>query len=158
MSVFAHLSHLGLCVSDLARSKRFYVDALGFRELGDLRAAGRETAALLEVSEASLHAVYLERDGLRLELLHFEQPGTTGAGDPRAMNAPGLTHLSFRVTDLDRAIAAVEASGGRCLEGSRVEMPALHTRVAFVLDPDGTRLELLEAPGDPRALPIAPSG
>jgi hypothetical protein len=29
----------------------------------------------------------------------------------------------------------------------------VRTRAAFVTDPDGTRVELVEAPGDPAALP-----
>lgn len=146
------LSHLGICVSDLARARAFY-RALGFEERGALRAAGRATETLLELPGARLDAVYLERDGTRIELLHYDAPGTRGESSPRPMNALGLTHLSFRVRDLDETLAAIRASGGREIAASRVEIPETRTRVAFATDPDGTRLELVEAPGDPAALP-----
>jgi catechol 2,3-dioxygenase-like lactoylglutathione lyase family enzyme len=149
------LSHVGICVTDLARSVAFYRDALGFRELSRLEVAGREPARLLDLARVSLRAVYLERDGTRIELLKFDSPGETGGPGPRPVNRPGLTHLSFRVESLDDAIAAVKRSGGRPLEDSRIDNAALRTAAVFVTDPDGLRIELLEAPGDPSSLPGA---
>jgi catechol 2,3-dioxygenase-like lactoylglutathione lyase family enzyme len=147
------LSHLGICVSDLARAVGFYRDALGFAERGPLEVAGEPAARLLGLPELKLRAVYLERDGVRIELLHYVAPGALGDGTPRPMNALGLSHLSLRVADLDRAVEAVLRAGGRLLAASRIALPAARTRAVFVTDPDGTRLELVEAPGDPAALP-----
>jgi hypothetical protein len=62
------------------------------------------------------------------------------------MNRRGPTHLSLRVADLDAAAAAIEAAGGRVLGATRIEVPAARTRAVFALCPDGTRLELVEAP------------
>jgi predicted enzyme related to lactoylglutathione lyase len=69
------------------------------------------------------------------------------------MNALGLTHLSFRVDDLDDVIHKLEKAGGRVIERSVVEIGGGKFRALFALDPDGTRLELIDVPGDPRALP-----
>ena len=151
--VVLRLTHLGICVSDLDRSAAFYRDALGFRELGRLEVASRAASVLLELEGVDLEAVYLERDGFRIELLRFRRPGTTGDPAPRPMNALGFTHLSFRVADLDAALAAVRAAGGRVLEATRTEAPEFGARAAFAADPDGVRLEIVEAPGDPAALP-----
>ena len=71
------------------------------------------------------------------------------------MNALGLTHLSLRVADLDEVARAVRGAGGHVLAASRVEIPEARTRALFATDPDGTRIELVEAPGDPAALPGA---
>jgi catechol 2,3-dioxygenase-like lactoylglutathione lyase family enzyme len=147
------VSHLGLCVADLERSLRFWRDGLGFRERSSLDVAGHAAEVLLGLCDVKLHAVYLERDGLRLELLHFASPEARGAAAPRPMNEPGLTHLSIRVDDLDAALARLAACGGRVLAGTRIDLPAARTRAAFVTDPDGTRVELVQAPGDPVALP-----
>ena len=38
---------------------------------------------------------------------------------------------------------------GRLLEQTRIANPAFQAKVICVLDPDGVRLELVEAPGDP---------
>lgn len=153
--VILRVSHLGLCVADLERSLRFYCEGLGFREAAGLDLAGEPSATLLELPGVALRARWLERDGVRLELLHYPSPGASGDGRPRAMNALGFTHLSFRVAELDAAVARLEALGGRSLAHTRVDNAHLGMRAVFVVDPDGARLELLEAPGDPAALPGA---
>jgi catechol 2,3-dioxygenase-like lactoylglutathione lyase family enzyme len=152
------LSHFGLCVADLERSLRFYCEGLGFQQAGALDVAGEPSATLLELPGVALRARWLERDGFRLELLHYPAPGATGDGRARAMNERGYTHLSFRVADLDAATAHLEALGGRRLAHTRIDNPQLGMRALFVLDPDGARLELIEGPGDPAALPVPSRG
>ena len=147
------LSHIGICVSDLESALAFYRDALGFRELSRLDVSGAAADTLLELQGTQLHAVYLERDAVRIELLWFEEPGHRGEGNPRPMNQLGLTHLSFRVEDLEAVLASIERAGGRVLEPTRIDNPEFQARVAFATDPDGTRIELVQIPGDPDALP-----
>ena len=69
------------------------------------------------------------------------------------MNALGLTHLSFRVEDLEAVTARLVALGGRVLEDTRVDNPRYGASVLFLVDPDGTRIELVQQPGDPNSLP-----
>jgi glyoxylase I family protein len=147
------LSHIGICVSDLERSTGFYRSALGFRELSRLEVSGAEAEQLLQLTPLTLRAVYLERDGTRIELLRFDTPGETGGPGPRPINQLGLTHLSFRVASLDDAISATLDHGGSVLDGTRIDNPKFKTNAIFVTDPDGLRIELLETPGDPAALP-----
>ena len=139
------LSHLGLCVSDLARAKRFYCEGLGFSEALELEFAGEPSATLLELPAVEFAAVYLRRDGLLLELLHYDAPAATGDRAPRAMNALGFTHLSFRVAGVDAVAERLVTLGGRALEQTRIHNPALDARAIFVVDPDGTRIELFES-------------
>jgi catechol 2,3-dioxygenase-like lactoylglutathione lyase family enzyme len=147
------VSHLGICVSDLSRSLRFYRDGLGFREESTLDVSGPHVDQLLSLQGTKLHAVYLVRDGLRLELLSYTSPATIPPTPPRPMNQPGLTHLSLRVTDLEETIAQLRRAGAPVLEATKIGIPALHTAAIFVTDPDGTRIELVEAPGDPTSPP-----
>lgn len=139
------LTHIGICVSDLVRSRRFYCDALGFTEVGALSVSGDEASTLLEIDDVELEAVYLERDGVRIELLYYPTQ-TRGALDtPVPMNQPGFTHLSFRVDDLGATIDALVKAGGRVLAHTRIENPQFRAGAVFVTDPDGTRIELVEA-------------
>lgn len=147
------LSHIGLCVSNLERSIAFYRDVLGFSVLSRLEVSGKDAERLVGLANLELSAVYLERDGTRLELLYYASPGHVAGEMPNPLNRLGLTHLSFRVSDLERALAAIPHAGGRVLDGSRIENPRFRTHAAFVLDPDGLRIELLETPGDPNSLP-----
>jgi len=147
------LSHLGLCVADLDRARRFWCEGLGFREVGALRVAGEPSATLLELPDVELDAVYLERDGVRLELLHYPTPGHTGTPEARPMNALGLTHLSFRVEDVPETAAALVALGARERPGTRVGNPEFAAGAVFLTCPDGSRIELVSMPGDPGRLP-----
>ncbi len=146
------LTHLGICVSDLDRSLRFYRDVLDCKEVGRLELEGEPTATLNGFPDVEVRAIYLERDGWRLELLAFAVPGYVGPKAARPMNQLGLTHLSFRVADLDAACEQIQAAGGGLLPETRLELPG-PTRVIMALDPDGLRLELIQGSGDPNAVP-----
>ena len=150
------LTHIGICVSDLSRSVAFYRDLLGCKEVGRLLADGATTDRILALEGTELEAVYLERDGFRLELLHYRSPGHRGPASPRPMNQLGLTHISLRVDDIDAVLAAIEAAGGVILRERLEPNPVGATRVEMVTDPDGMLIELIDAPGDPAAIPTMP--
>ena len=46
--------------------------------------------------------------------------------------------------------------GGGLLRETRLAMPGSPTRVIMAFDPDGMRLEVIQAPGDPNAVPGSP--
>jgi len=150
-----HLSHIGICVADLEVAHRFYSEGLGFREVHRLHVEGEHAEQLLELPGLTLEVVYLERDGTCIELLYYAKPGHQGEPEARPMNQRGLTHLSLRSDDLDSDIQALGSLGGRVLDATRIDNPAYRSRVVFVTDPDGTRIELVERPGDPASLPGA---
>jgi catechol 2,3-dioxygenase-like lactoylglutathione lyase family enzyme len=148
------LTHVGICVSDLERSLRFYRDLLGFRFEHELAVEGEPSDTLLRLRDVKLHATYLVRDGVRIELLRFASPA---APPPRTrtMHEHGLTHLSFRVANLDATLAALRAAGERVLEETVIRFPEFQSAACFVIDPDGQVIELVQAPGDPAAPPRA---
>ena len=92
-------SHVGVCCSDLDRSTRFYCGVLGFRELFTVE-LGPEVAATMEI-DGRFRSRMLARDDLRLELLHWIEPEAQGDGARRPMDRLGVTHLCFRVDDVD---------------------------------------------------------
>lgn len=136
------VTHVGICVSDLERSVEFYERALGFVEDGRLQASGAETSRILGVPDVVLDMVYLDRDGLRIELLTYAG-GVQPADAPRAMDAVGFTHLSIRVDSLDDLVGPIKTHGGSVLEDSLVHFEWGNSGV-MALDPDGTRIELIE--------------
>jgi glyoxylase I family protein len=141
--VIRSFSHVGICVAELERSLAFYRDALGFREVRRLEIAGEVPETLLALHDVDLEAVFLERDGVRIELLHYRSPAHRGNGEPRPMNALGLTHLSLRVGDLAATIEALERAGARVLHATRTWNAELASGAVFAVDPDGTRIELI---------------
>jgi catechol 2,3-dioxygenase-like lactoylglutathione lyase family enzyme len=129
-------NHVGVCVSDLARARRFYEQALGFDYWWELKAPDDGTSTLLRVRKpVDLHAVYLRHGDVVLELLHFGGPDHPQRRE-RVMNEPGLTHLSLSVEDIAATLERVGACGGEVLEDTDVGAAVM------VRDPDGQLLEL----------------
>lgn len=128
-------NHVGVCVTDLNRSRRFY-EGLGFTHQRDLRPPDGLTGKLLGVSSPGLTTVYLTMGAFVLELLHYERPGNPPARE-RMMNEPGLTHLSVSVDDIPAVVEQVPALGGEVVEASNIGMAVM------VRDPDGQLIELL---------------
>jgi len=139
-------SHLGLCVSDLDRSLRFYCDGLGFTRGGgyDLDSAAQTGLdRSLEVDgRARIRSQFISHGTLQIELLAFVDPPAGGTPSPRR-NLLGLTHLAFFVDDVDEAAARLAACGGTVLDDTRSN-PGVE--LVFVADPDGVRVELMGAP------------
>lgn len=146
MSTTIRTSHLGLCVTDLDRSLRFWVDGLGFErgERYDLddRMVPNLPAALEVGTPVALVSQFVRRDGVAIELLAYGTPTPTGRpSDTRGQI--GMTHLAFHVEDLGAAIDHLVAHGGTVVDGTRVDVG---TPVVFLEDPDGVRVELMERP------------
>jgi lactoylglutathione lyase len=141
-------SHLGVCVSDLDRSVRFYCEALGF-EKAESHAIGSEFAALMDFADVELTSQFVRRGSTAIELLSFTQPVAFGDGERRAVNQLGLTHLSFRVPDLAAVLRRVLDLGGAVVESSRTVLDLGGTELQFVYctDPDGVRIELMDLGG-----------
>lgn len=133
-------SHIGLCVTDLERSLRFYVDGLGFEEFARFELE-RDIA---EVDPpVRLTSLFIQKGGLRVELLHYRSPGSFGHPSTRR-NQLGLTHFSFVVDDVDAAAADLVNYGGTIIDGTRSGQhdPDM-VQIIFLADPDGTRVELM---------------
>ena len=135
MSAF---NHVGQCVTDLERSKRFYCELFGFTLEREIEPPDESSAQLLSLTPPlGMTAAYIVRDGLVLELLHFAAAGQTRPFRPRTVNEPGLTHLSLSVDDIDAVCARVPDYGGEVIAASNIGA------AVFVRDPDGQLLELL---------------
>lgn len=135
-------THLGLCVTDLDRSLRFWCDGLGF-ETREVLQLGSEWANALEVgTPAEFTSHFIRKGELEFELLYYASPPPQGT--PSASRGQvGITHLAFSVDDLDAAIDHLVAHGGTVLDDTRTALGPVS--LAFVADPDGVRIELIQS-------------
>jgi catechol 2,3-dioxygenase-like lactoylglutathione lyase family enzyme len=141
------IQHVGLVVSDVDRSRRFYAEALGLEEVP-------------RPPNFTFEGAWFRFGGTELHLLS-EAHATGGAGqpDPGAGAERGMTHhLAFEVDDLDAARERL-ATNGIGLEGGPMPRGDGYVQV-FFLDPDGHVLELFQWTGDdqsdaPARAPIA---
>ena len=131
-------NHTGQVVTDLARSKRFYQEVLGFTPWYEITPPDAATAKLCGLDPPlGVTASYLTLDGFVLELMHYSAPGAVGRFTRRRMNEPGLTHLSISVDDVRETAVKATKYGGEIVEESDVGA------ALFIRDPDGQLLELL---------------
>ena len=138
-------SHLGICVRNLERSMRFYCDGLGFEKAETFEVTDAFGAALEVAGDVAGTSQFIRRAGMRIELLAYQSPGTSGEPS-RRRNQLGVTHLSFVVEDVDVAAKHLVACGGTLLPATRTGSDPAATQLVFVADPDGVRIELMSNP------------
>ena len=137
--------HSAICVRDVDESLRFYRDGLGLTVLMDQVFDG-DWPTLFDATSSRLRSVFLGDPGVRdagiVELVAFD----SGVGDGPPPGAPhsGFFLLSFFV-DLDLVAERLAVLGYRDLR--RIEQPAPGGAVAMatLVDPDGVRIELIDA-------------
>lgn len=125
------IGHVAIKVSDLERSLDYYVNTLGFAEM--LR---------LNKDDGSVWLVYLRiTDAQYLEVF----PGADSDRAP-GWDANGLNHVCLTVDNIDRVLAQVEAAGLKLLLPLKTAVDG--NRQAWLEDPDGNRIELMEMAAD----------
>lgn len=126
--LFNKVHHIAIICSNYEKSKRFYVDVLGFKILKETYRKTRESYKL----DLALNGEYI------IELFSFPNP-------PNRVSKPeaqGLRHLAFEVDDVERTSAVLRDQG--------VTVEPLRTdeqngkKFTFFQDPDGLPLEIYE--------------
>lgn len=121
--------HTMLRVGDLVQSIAFYTEVLGMQLLRQHDyPEGRFTLAFLGYGDEASHTV--------LELTHNWDTSSYELGN-------GYGHIALAVPDAAAACAQMKQRGGRVV---REAGPMKHgsTVIAFVEDPDGYKIELIE--------------
>lgn len=133
------LDHIGLNVRDLRAAEQWYVAAFGYT---------RELAARLDAFELDIVMLLHPVRGDRLELLHRpgSQPGLRAADPPAAVLTEGFGHIAFDVVGVDAEFDRLVALGARPVMTPRPS-PEPGVRMAFVADPEGNLVELLDRAG-----------
>lgn len=125
------IGHVAIKVTDLDRSLDFYRDRLGFPEMLRLKHDNGET-----------WLVYLRiTDDQYLEIF----PGAENDRAP-GWNANGVNHMCFTIEDLDGTTERIKAAGISLT--SEIKPGLDGNRQAWIEDPDGNRIELMEMAQD----------
>ena len=135
----AFVAHIGLCVTDMARSARFYCELLGFQHCRRLEMSADQVSDFLGFDPPGhdLKAQYLSLGDFQLELLQY-QPAGEDRVRGRAMSETGLTHISIGVESVAAVLARLAEYGGELVA-------TIGEAAAMIRDPDGQFVELLEA-------------
>jgi lactoylglutathione lyase len=130
------LDHVGLNVADLAAAEAWYADAFGYV---------RELELRIDAVDLDIVMLIHPERGDRLELLHRpgSAPGLRAANPPEAVLTQGFGHLAFDVLGVDEHFDRLVGLGARSVMTPRPS-PEPNVRMAFVADPEGNLVELLD--------------
>jgi lactoylglutathione lyase len=130
MLTVSSIAHVAIRVKDIGPSLDFYVNRLGFKEMMRLERDGR------------LWLVYLRiTDDQYLEIF----PEGTGGPAPKH-DIVGYNHLCLGVDDIDRAVSELGNAGIPLHQAKK--MGADNNWQAWIVDPDGHRIELMQMSAD----------
>jgi glyoxylase I family protein len=122
------IHHIAIICSDYARSKKFYVETLGFSIIQETFRAERNSYKLdLRVGENG-----------QIELFSFPNP-------PPRFSSPeacGLRHLAFKVDDIKQTVDYLKSQG---VETENIRIDEITgKKFTFFKDPDNLPLEIYE--------------
>jgi catechol 2,3-dioxygenase-like lactoylglutathione lyase family enzyme len=149
---------IGLTVSDVERSVRFYTDVLGFTPVSDVEVTGAPYEALRGVFGLRMRVVRLRLGDELLELTEYVAPrGRPAPADARS-NDRWFQHVAIIVSDMDRAYRRLREHRVEHVSSGPQRLPdwnpqAGGIRAFYFRDPDAHPLEVLQFPpdkGDPR--------
>jgi catechol 2,3-dioxygenase-like lactoylglutathione lyase family enzyme len=140
------MDHVGVVVDDLEAATAFFVE-LGFQLQGRGQVEGEWAGRIIGLEDVQTELAMLEAPdgGGRLELIKFHSPPSQDGNAGAPANARGIRHLSFRVDDVDAAVAGVRAHGAE-LVGEVVRYGDAF-RLCYVRGPEGIIVELAEPLG-----------
>jgi glyoxylase I family protein len=119
------IHHIAILTPDLARLEAFYTQTLGLPVVRRWDAAG---------------IVFVDAGGVWLELTRLDAPA--GHAAPHALDhGIGINHLALRAHDIDITYEELMRRGVRSIAAPEIFEDL---RVAFLADPDGNVIELVE--------------
>ena len=117
-------------ILDPEKSTDFYVNKLGMKKVGEM-----------DLGSATNHFFAMEEDASEpmLELTHnHDRTEPYDKGD-------GYAHVAFTVDDLEGIVARIKEQGVRVtLEPKTLTADGHDYRIAFIEDPDGYKVELVQ--------------
>ena len=138
--------HIGIQVENLDRSIAFYAGALGF----ELRERFTKSEPYLQElvgypgAELEIAVMTIPSTTVELEILEYRNV-IREAVDPGTAN-PGTGHFCLFVSDIDELVERAHRHGGGSVSPVQTSTagPVAGSRLVYLTDPDGIRVELVE--------------
>ncbi len=143
------IDHVNLVVRDLEGMIAFYTQVLGFRVTKRVTIHGDWVDRVVGLAGVEAEVVYLEMEAdTWVELIRYAAPPGAAAAGVERPNTFGIRHLAFRVNDMDKAVATLQAAGV-ALAGAVETVPTsqvtytgdVRKRLVYFRDPEGNLLE-----------------
>lgn len=136
------LHHVGMSVPSLDEARRFYVDLLGFTELGSGEfAEDDDVDRIMALDGAAANVAFLTFGDFKIEMFEFAAPAQSRDDSGRPVYLHGITHLCLDVTDVRSVHSRLKAAGMR-FHSDPVDKEGVRT--VYGRDPFGNAIELQE--------------
>ncbi len=144
------IMHVGITVSDMDRSIKFYRDVLGLNYIGEIIMEGKETDLLFAKNNCKARVAYLKgTDDISsppVELIQFLNQETKK--DKADLFKTSISEICFKVTDIDKMYNHLLKNNVECLSKPQEFDFSLYgfgkSKALYFKDPDGIVLEFIE--------------
>ena len=143
--------HIGITVSSIESSIRFYRDVLGLSLVGRATMRGKETDLLFGREGITANLAYLKGEGSLasppIELIEFI-PGESGKERKQDLFSPSISEVCFRTDDIEKEYLRLKEKGVEFLSSPQFfdfrSYGMGKSKAVYFKDIDGTILELIE--------------
>ena len=94
---------IGITVSEMSRSVKFYSEVLGFKKVGDADLYGTEYEQLQGIFGLRMHVVRMQLGDEFIELTDYLTSGGRGIPEDAKSNDLIFQHIAIVVSDMDKA-------------------------------------------------------
>ena len=148
MNRFGPVHHVGVTVADLDRAVAFWERLLGTSARDRRVLQGPQLGTLVGYPDVRIESCWVDLPGgVALELLRYldrdDAPYDPGTAHP------GNVHVCLRVDDMKAAHAHAVECGARPVSPQPIDVasgPRAGSRLAYLRDPDGVTIELVQEP------------
>ncbi len=141
---------LGMVVSDLEKSVRFYKEVIGFTEVSGFKVPSQFAVdtGLADKLELDVHVLVLGtgENATKLKLMQFKSAPGARVDNTFIHSSYGYRYLTIPVKNLNVAVEHAAKSGGKPIAKCPVPLPegfAAGLALANYRDPDGNLIELV---------------
>jgi len=144
---------IGITVSNMAVSEKFYTNVLGFKKISDRELSGETHEKLQGIFGIRMHVVRMQLGDEFIELTDYLTPGGRGVPEDMRSNDLYFQHIAIVVSDMEKAyqhlrrhnVMHVSTAPQTIPESNKV---AAGVKAFYFNDPDRHNLELIYFPHD----------
>lgn len=144
MNMISKIDHINISVSDLEKSKEFYINLLGFKleTEGDLEGDWMDRTVGLENVKAKYAKLIIPNSETSLELIQYYSPSGERDSKISQANQIGFRHMAFEVNGIENFYQKLKDAGVEIF--SELQFYKIRKQLCYFLGPDGEILELAE--------------
>lgn len=134
--------HIGIVVSDMEKSIKFYHDLLGLKIVRDMNEKGEYIDSMLSLDKVQVNTVKLSaaQGDTLIELLDFKSHKDN---QHRNFYTIGASHVAFTVNNIEELYKTLSKNNIK-FNAPPQKSPDGLVKVTFCNDPDGTPVELVQ--------------